>query len=340
MAPLQAILLFLSTIQLAASDCNDIAYGSSPVFVSPAWTKASIDASNVTVIDARGAKGYDSGHLQGAVLATWQSFTMGCPGVQCGVLNTPAYMKDQFAKLGVSPGKAVVVYGAWSGGWGDEGRIYWMLKSLGHKHAYVLSGGLPAYTAKYNPTLSTTATTPIAVDISLWSSGLDVTGYENIAETKSSITQTDLLVDTRTEGEYDGTKTGAANYNVLRDGHAEGAVSFPFSTFFDGQCLKTCSIFKSDLEAKGWKSGRALVSYCTGGIRSAFFFAIARHCGIQEVSNYGGSMWEWAADNTEPMSTNATAVAAAAADAASSSVGMTSELYGSFLLSAAFFFAF
>lgn len=199
----------------------------------------------------------------------------------------------------------MVVYGAWQGGWGDEGRVQWMLKSLGHKNAFILSGGLAAYVEKYSPTLSTnvTAVATVPADVSVWSSGLDMTGFEDIVETKAGIKATDLLVDTRTQAEYDGTKSGADNYGVLRDGHATGAMLYSFPDYFVGSCLKTCNAFKADLSTRGWTEGQALVSYCTAGIRSAFFWSFASHCGIAQVSNYGGSMWEYAADSALPMTT-------------------------------------
>jgi thiosulfate/3-mercaptopyruvate sulfurtransferase len=132
---------------------------------------------------------------------------------------------------------------------------------------------------------------------------LDTTGFENIVETKASIQSTDLLIDTRTNDEYTGAVSGSDNYNVLRDGHATGAVLFSFTDFFDGTCLKTCTAFEADLTSRGWTTGRALVAYCTAGIRSAFFWSVATHCGVPLVSNYGGSMWDYAADSSKPMTT-------------------------------------
>jgi len=243
--------------------------------------------------------------------------------------------------LGVRPTKDVVIYGAWNAGWGDEGRIHWMLKSLGHKNTFILAGGLAAYTAKYpNTALSTTAYAATAVSADQWSSGLDVTGFEDIVETKASIKATDMLIDTRTEAEYTGEKSGKDNYNVLRDGHAEGAVRFTFGDFFDGTCAKTCTAFKSDLESRGWTKDKALVAYCTAGIRSAFFWSLASHCGIDHVSNYGGSMWEWAADNSKAMTktfsagsttTVATGTTAAATGADTTS-GAKKVLFSTYML--------
>merc|ERR1719253_516233 len=213
-------------------------------------------------------------------------------------------MKEKFMALGVSPAKDVVIYGGWNNGWGDEGRIHWMLKSLGHKNTFILSGGLAAYTMKFPDTsLSTTAYSPTAVNKDQWLTGLDTTGFESIVKTKEGIASTDLLVDTRTEAEYTGELGGSDNYGVARDGHAKGAVRFTFGDFFSGTCLKTCDAFKADLTSRGWTKDKKLVAYCTAGIRSAFFWSLAAHCVIDHVSNYGGSMWEWAADNSKEMAT-------------------------------------
>jgi len=215
--------------------------------------------------------------------------------------NTADEMKAIFAGRGVSPQKPVVVYGGWQTSWGYEARILWMLKSLGHQKAYILNGGIGVYNATYTPNISTTPVVPEAVQVSVWSSDLNAAGFQDIIELKDNIDSDDLIIDTRTEPEYNGSVSGPQNYNVKRDGHLTGAVLFTFGDFFSGSCLKSCATLKAALDSRGWKEGMDIVAYCTAGIRSAFFWAYATHCGISGVANYGGSMWEYAADSSKPM---------------------------------------
>lgn len=297
MNALSIVLLAISAPAALAAACVDNA--TSTIFVSSTWLNTNL--ANVTVLDARGKGDYEKGHLSGVARAAWQSFTAGCPGTTCGVLNTSSFMRETFLQMGVSPAKTVVIYDSWQSGWGDAGRIQWMLTSLGHKNSWVLYGGLKAYTDKYSPTLSTTDATPSSVNISDRLAWIRLRPNTGIVKTKAAIASTDMLIDTRTADEYSGAKSGSANYNVLRDGHATGAVLYAFSDFFEGACLKTCTAFKADLTSRGWTSGKKLVAYCTGGIRSAFFWSVATHCDIPGVSNYGGSMWEWASDSAKGM---------------------------------------
>jgi len=240
-------------------------------------------------------------HIRTAVQVKWSDFV-----VSGGVLQNDSQLIAKFASLGVSPAKMVVVYGSWASGWGDEGRIHWMLKYLGHTQAYILAGGgSPYLQAHPENSVASNVSAPIGVSISEWQTGL--APASNILAMKADIAAGNVLViDTRTLEEYDGTLlnptgTGAA-YGVQRLGHAAGAVSFPYPKFFSSDgCLLSCTDFKAKLAALGWTQGKKLVSYCTAGIRSAFFWSVVQNCGLGAAANYAGSMLEYAADSSLPM---------------------------------------
>jgi len=167
----------------------------------------------------------------------------------------------------------------------------------------------------------------VPVDVATWTQAGGLGSRQvAIAPSKEAIDLTrDFMVDTRTLGEYDASvnnKTKGNNYGVPRDGHVEGAVSFPFADYFDSStsCLKPCADFKSALTSRGWCEGKSIVAYCTGGIRSGFFFSVAAHCGV-DAANYGGSMWDWAAGSSDKfkMTITPTVVQPANCAAASSS---------------------
>ena len=140
--------------------------------------------------------------------------------------------------------------------------------------------------------------------MSTWQSGL--TPQPSILAAKDDLSAPKtFVIDTRAPEEYNGTllnppKTGAA-FGVARLGHAAGAVNFAFKSFFSNNCLLSCDAFKGTLTSLGWTADMKLVAYCTAGIRSAFFWAMAKQCGLESVANYAGSMFEYAADATKPM---------------------------------------
>eukprot|EP00746_Dinoflagellata_sp_MGD_P002467 gnl/MRDRNA2_/MRDRNA2_104802_c0_seq1.p1 gnl/MRDRNA2_/MRDRNA2_104802_c0~~gnl/MRDRNA2_/MRDRNA2_104802_c0_seq1.p1 ORF type:complete len:355 (-),score=67.84 gnl/MRDRNA2_/MRDRNA2_104802_c0_seq1:32-1096(-) len=295
------LLMLLGVTSSVSGDCPSFGDDDSNVFKSASWVKQQIDNGRVSLLDARGDF---STHLNSAVHAPWPSFTgeekQGTP--EASILKSISELKSLLAGLGVTPAKTVVVYGNWAESWGEEGRIHWMLKYLGHPNAFILQGGFKAYSKVFAEEVTSEISTPKAVDISEWESG-----YEPMMEAAAEKEDLSgaLLIDVRTQGEYDGTKVdhdGKPMYGVARLGHAEGAVSFPFSELFTtAGCLIPCSDFESKLSALGWNRNMKLVSYCTGGIRSAFFWSTASHCGLYAIANYAGSMWEYAADESQPM---------------------------------------
>lgn len=286
------------------SDCPEIEDEGSTVFKSATWVKRHVATGSVSLLDARGTF---ANHAKTAVHANWPSFSVGRPMTPAGgVLKSASDLKALFAALGVTPAKPVIVYGDWGQGWGEEGRIHWTLKFLGHPNAFILQGGLKTYLNLYPEEKDTSyASTPVAAGVSEWESGL--LPMADILAKKEGLSDA-FLIDVRTPGEHDGTKLGNDGqpvYNVARPGHAKGSVSFPFIDLFtETGCLLSCVEFKSKLSGLGWTEGTKLVSYCTGGIRSAFFWSLTSHCELNAAANYAGSMWEYAADSSLPMTTN------------------------------------
>jgi len=107
-----------------------------------AWPKAvSNDApatlDNVLVLDARDKGAFSKGHHKNAVRADWTDFRKGL--LIGGVLKEPAELKRAFEKLGVRNDKRVLVCGFGKEGFGEEGRIAWTLRYLGHPAVMLLA---------------------------------------------------------------------------------------------------------------------------------------------------------------------------------------------------------
>jgi thiosulfate/3-mercaptopyruvate sulfurtransferase len=101
-----------------------------------------------------------------------------------------------------------------------------------------------------------------------------------------------IVIDTRSPGEF----AGATPYGEQRGGHIPGAVHFYFKDLMDakGYLLPRDQII-SQLNRLGINYDTPIATYCTGGVRSAFFVSVLADLGFTNIKNYAGSMWEWSA---------------------------------------------
>ena len=99
------------------------------------------------------------------------------------------------------------------------------------------------------------------------------------------------IVDVRTDEEYN----GAILYNEAQGGHLPGAIHVRYTDLFqeDGT-LKPNSELAEMFESAGVDKEDKVVTYCTGGIRSAYTQLVLEMCGYENTWNYDQSFWRWA----------------------------------------------
>jgi thiosulfate/3-mercaptopyruvate sulfurtransferase len=246
----------------------------------------------VIVWDARADKEYNAGHIKGAINAPWQMFagvTAGNPGDKgWGTLLPADKIADQLGKLGIDTTKEIVVY-ADPNGWGEDGRIVWMLRMAGISNSKMLDGGWPAWQAADNET-STEAVklSPTKATIASLDEALNTT-----TDAIKSNTGKIKVVDARSEKEF----TGATDFGEARGGHLPGAINIPFKEVFNNDgTVKSESDLKALFEKAGLKQDDEIVSYCTKGIRSAYLTMLLQMTGFKNAKNYDASFYEWAGD--------------------------------------------
>lgn len=248
------------------------------------------------VLDARDKTAYGRGHVPGAIRIDWKDYRNG--RFRTGRLpDDNAATARRLAELGVDSTRPVVVYGDAHRGWGEEGRIAWMLHYLGHPTVSVLDGGFEAWTNAGGQVERETRRSPrghfaarprrdarASID--------DVAGV--LADSSRG-----LVLDVRTREEWEGQR----KYWEPRTGHMPGARHIPWTTFLnsDGR-LRTAAAFRDSLVKSGVRLDRPILLYCTGGVRSAEVFWMLRSLGYRDVRNYDGSWYEWAFDRTRPVS--------------------------------------
>lgn len=251
-------------------------------------------AAGALLIDVRGAEAYVAGHLEGAVAAEWHQFSEPGEVEKGNISRDDAALTEALRGLGLRADRPVVVVGDPVEGWGEDGRVVWMLRALGHPSAALVDGG---HAALVDAGLSTTtrAATQAPGDFVIrrtadFEIGLDAL----LALVRAGAAERGelVIVDARERREYD----GETPYGEARGGHLPAAVHLHYRELLDpsGYLLGRGAVTEK-LEARGVTPVTPVVVYCTGGVRSGWFVAVLGELGYGDVRNYAGSMWEWAA---------------------------------------------
>ena len=232
----------------------------------------------------------------GVEQVTWQEFSRQDAPYAGLLLDDLEALKARLKARGVRDSKRVVVLDDPLNGWGEGGRLVWMLRALGHERAHLVLAhqgvvaeleraldALPPRASEEQGALTLDVNEEVRVDLERVRELLDEPDV--------------VLVDTREEREYD----GETPYGETRGGHLPGAVHVYFKALLDAQGeLKPREELLAELAALGVTPDKRVVAYCTGGIRSAWLIVVLKELGFERAQNYAGSMWEWAA---QPAST-------------------------------------
>ena len=254
-------------------------------------------ASGALLLDTRGQDLKDAQPLPGSVPVVWQDFTNPDLPNKGQLLAEDAVLTEKLRILGVSTAVPVIAVADTAQGWGEDGRIVWTLRTLGHDQAYLVNGGIAALLAAGD-----LAVTPVATP-----GDFTVARNEAYEITKEElltlIEKPDVVIlDTREPREY----AGETPYGETRGGHVPGAKHIFCKDLVgaDGKVLAGDAL-KARLADLGVGADTQVVSYCTGGIRSGFVTAVLNNAGVK-ARNYAGSMWEWSASDpaTYPLVTN------------------------------------
>jgi len=254
-------------------------------------------AEGALLLDTRGQDLRDALPVAGATAVAWQDFSNADLPNKGQLLEDDAVLTEKLRALGVSAGTPVIAIADTANGWGEDGRVVWTLRTLGHENSYLVDGGVTALLAGGD-----LAVTPAAVP------GDFIVARTAAYEIKKEelVTLIDnpdvVIIDTREPREY----AGETPYGESRGGHIPGArhVFFKDLVGADGKIVEG-EVLKARLADLGIGENTEVVSYCTGGIRSGFVTAVLSSAGVK-ARNYAGSMWEWSAqDNASyPLVTN------------------------------------
>lgn len=241
-----------------------------------------------TVLDARSGASFLLGHVQGARRVDWADFTPSERRNRGKLLEDADRLEARLRELGVWRDRPVLVYGDPRRGWGEEGRIVWMLRSLGHDRTAMVDGGYEALKEAGASIARGRGGRVAPGDFRVERTDAHTVGRDAV---RQAMDDPDVvIVDTRERREYE----GATPYGEPRGGHVPGAVHIHYRELLedDGRLLPPARI-REELEHRGVTRDVTVHAYCTGGVRSGWMVAVLEQLGYQ-AKNYAGSMWEWA----------------------------------------------
>ncbi|MGM0558448.1 MAG: sulfurtransferase [Myxococcota bacterium] len=256
--------------------------------VSASEAKKLIENDSAQVLDTRGESTWKRAHVPKSSPIGWRDFSKS-GNIEGGeLLASDRVLTERLQTLGVSQSKPVLVAGNPPDNWGEDGRIVWMLRSLGHDKAALVDGGVDALKSAGVELTSKRADVERGdfevTRTSRWTA--------DRAQVKDAIGSDVRLLDTREAREY----RGKTPYGEKRGGHVPGAEHLHYTDLMDsdGELLPHGDLLARLREAN-ITPGSGVITYCTGGVRSAWLAVVLIDLGFDDVKNYAGSMWEWSA---------------------------------------------
>lgn len=257
------------------------------------YVKSKIGDKNTIIVDARGEDVAKKGTIKGAITTTWQYLATceeGKPGDEMwGTILEKGELEKRLGELGLDKNKEIILFASSQEGWGEDGRIAWELIAAGYKNVKIADGGYD-YLIKSGVEKGDLAKLD-SVEVKI--DKIDETHVINTKELEKNYKEY-VVIDVRDDKEYD----GATLYGEAKGGHLPGAKHIKFTDLFnEDTTLKSVDEIKAIFEKAGLKENDKIVTYCTGGIRSAYMQLVLEMVGYENCQNYDESFYRWCAVN-------------------------------------------
>lgn len=275
-----------------------------------------LDSPGLVVMDCRydlfapdaGAAAYARAHIPGARYAHADHDLAGPITPTSGRHPLPAIDAFEAAlqRFGVGPESQVVVYDDSSGT--TAGRLWWMLRWVGHRRVALLNGGWKLWLAEGRPQ----STTVPSVSRGAFRARADHTQWVATDELAARVGDPALLlVDARAADRY----AGRSEPIDAIAGHVPGAMSHPLTLNLDGSGR---FLQPDELRARWDKTlaGRRpqeLIAMCGSGVSACHNLLALEVAGLGGGKLYVGSWSEWIRDRSRPVATSAAAAPGQAA---------------------------
>ena len=268
-------------------------YAHPNVLVSTQWINDHLNDKKIRLVevDYIPATSYVLGHIPGAVLFDWKRDIIGSR--KRDVISKEDLEKS-LQRIGVNNDTTIIVYGDFKNWFATF--AFWIFKYYGVKDVRLMNGSRKKWLEEDRP---------ISVDIPSYSRGnfkasdpdKSIRAFMNYVKDVIG-TQDKILVDVRTNDEYNGKTLAPTEYSPEYGqigGHIPGAVNVPWSKMVneDGT-LKSADELKNLYESVNVTSNKEIITYCGIGERASYTWFVLKYLlGYPNVKTYDGSWLEW-----------------------------------------------
>jgi thiosulfate/3-mercaptopyruvate sulfurtransferase len=265
-------------------------------FVEVGWLASRLGDSRVRVVDARsvphggvvampsGREQYTAGHIPGAVHLDYADDLSDPATPYAARVAPPEIFATVMGQHGIGDDSIVVAYDA--GTIPFAARIVWMLRYLGHDEAYVLAGGLPAWTAAGHALATDTPAVAQATFTPRAHPELRASRDEVLAIAEGRTTT--QLLETQRDQTY-----------AQRDRDIKGSVRLSGNLLLEdargGRVTDPETLQRLVRETGLDPHARTVVS-CGSGVSASGAWLALREAGFDDVAVYDGSWMEWEHD--------------------------------------------
>lgn len=195
--------------------------------------------------------------------------------------------ESESQKLGIDDTSLIVVYdnlGIYS-----SPRVWWMLKSMGHKNVAVLNGGLPDWIKNSFPTEEVQ---PEKYDLGSFKAQFDSTRVKDYNYIKANLNnKSSLVIDARSCSRFNG--TAPEPREGLKSGSIPNAANIPFGEVLQNGMFRPVKELKV-IFSKINPENKELIYSCGSGLTACIILLAGELILPNKTSVYDGSWTEWA----------------------------------------------
>jgi thiosulfate/3-mercaptopyruvate sulfurtransferase len=264
--------------------------------VSPSWLAGRLNDPGVIVLDATlppvgvtppidTHARYLAKHIPGALFFDIDELSDHSTSLP-HMLPAPGDFSHSMSALGVSDEMSIVIYeqeGVFS-----APRAWWMLRTFGAEHVYLLNGGLRAWIEDNFPTDKG----PVNRAPATFHAKLNEDVLRSFAQINQLIADGAQILDARASGRFTGVLPEPRP--GLSSGHMPGAINTPYTELLEAGRFKPVPELREYFTAKGVDLEQPITTTCGSGVTAAVVLLGLTMAGAEQVSLYDGSWAEYA----------------------------------------------
>jgi thiosulfate/3-mercaptopyruvate sulfurtransferase len=274
--------------------------------VSTQWLETQLSDPRLRIVDIRsvvdgGARpAYEQAHVPGATHTDYaKDGWRATRGMATGLLPDAGALARLVGRLGVRPEHHVVIVSAGTtvGDFSAAARVYWTLKTAGHKAVSILDGGMAAWSREGRQTETGAGTVPPPSDYPV---ALDVSHRAELAGVEQAVLDgTAILLDSRSTASFEGREKSP---QATRAGRLPGSLQVDHAEAFDKAAQRLRPLADLQRLFSGVPEG-PVMNYCNTGHQAATnWFVLSELLRRPGATLYDGSMSQWTEDPAHAVS--------------------------------------